>query len=463
MVIHRVGSTNETLLRMKKYIYMTVVAIAALCSCSIDNDPITGETEKQALTFTATIEGAYGTRATYNSAEKCASWEEGDQIIINGKAYNAQSAGLTTTFKAATAGQEAEGSNYNAYFACTYDGTTATLPAEVNETWVDGEFNMPMYASSTDCNLRFKNLCGVLKISVSLGEISHVKSIKVSSSNCATSGAFTISSDAAVLVNPSAVSNTVTVTYTDPITIRGGTATNFYIPIPAQTYRDLKIEISNSCGTKSMTTASGRDITVERNKIYPINFVDNAPISGTAKATIGDKELDVPWVQLTEYGPKWAVYNLGVTDGSIESPGELYKWGAIPYSRPPIDYNNGNEQLRGDTDTATYIWGSNWRMPTCAEFEDLIDDLILSEVKFIKDNHVRGIKINGRGKYSGNSLFLPEFMLHEAGDYYGVYWTSTPCENLEAWSFHFLVETRGINLYPLGRQKVAGIRPVLAK
>ena len=38
---------------MKKYFYMAVAAIAALSSCSSDNDPIMGETGKQALVFTA--------------------------------------------------------------------------------------------------------------------------------------------------------------------------------------------------------------------------------------------------------------------------------------------------------------------------------------------------------------------------------------------------------------------------
>ena len=82
---------------MKKYIFMAVAAIAALSSCSSDNDLPTGETGKQALTFTATMEGS-ATRATYDSGSKCASWEAGDQISINGKTYNAQTAGLTTTF-----------------------------------------------------------------------------------------------------------------------------------------------------------------------------------------------------------------------------------------------------------------------------------------------------------------------------------------------------------------------------
>ena len=257
---------------MKKYIYLAVAAIAALSSCSSDNDPIMGETGKQALTFTASMEGS-ATRATYNDTEKCASWEEGDQISINGKTYNAQSAGLTTTFKAATEGQEAEGPTYNAYFACTYDGSTATLPAEVSETWANGKFNMPMYATSTTTDLAFKNLCGVLKITIKSDQIAAVKKIKVSSANKAVSGAFNVTSDAAVLSEPNTVANTLTVTYADAVSTTAEGKV-FYVAVPAQTYQELKIELDADGNgfTKSMTTKSATDITVDRNKIYPITF-----------------------------------------------------------------------------------------------------------------------------------------------------------------------------------------------
>ena len=251
---------------------MAVAAIAALSSCSSDNDPIMGETGKQALTFTASMEGS-ATRATYNDTEKCASWEEGDQISINGKTYNAQSAGLTTTFKAATEGQEAEGPTYNAYFACTYDGSTATLPAEVSETWANGKFNMPMYATSTTTDLAFKNLCGVLKITIKSDQIAAVKKIKVSSANKAVSGAFNVTSDAAVLSEPNTVANTLTVTYADAVSTTAEGKV-FYVAVPAQTYQELKIELDADGNgfTKSMTTKSATDITVDRNKIYPITF-----------------------------------------------------------------------------------------------------------------------------------------------------------------------------------------------
>ena len=262
---------------MKKYIFMAVAAIAALSSCSSDNDPITGENGKKALTFTASMESD-ATRALYDSENKCASWEMADQISVNGVTYNAQSAGATTTFKSDVEGVEAEGDTYNAYFPKSlYNGGTPALPAAVSETWADGKFNMPMHATSTTTSLEFKNLCGVLKITVKDDEIAAVKRIKISSANKAISGNFSITNDAAVLADPSVVANTLTITYADAVaTTPEGKV--FYVAIPAQTYQELKIELDADGNgfTKSMTTKSAADITVARNKIYPITFADNS-------------------------------------------------------------------------------------------------------------------------------------------------------------------------------------------
>lgn len=405
-----------------------MVAIAALSSCS-KNDPILSEPGKQALIFTATMEGN-ATRATYNSTEKCASWEVNDQISINGKTYNAQSAGLTTTFRAATEGQEAEGETYNAYFACTYDGSSATLPAQVSETWADGKFNMPMYATSTTTNLQFKNLCGVLKITVKSDQIAAVKKIRVSSANAAISGSFTVdANNAAVLSDASTVANTLTITYTEavPTTAEGKV---FYVAVPAQTYQELKIELDADGNgfTKSMTTKSATDITVARNKIYPITFANNAATKGTAKATIGGSEVDVNWVQLWEGGPKFAEYNVGVIterDRKAESYGGYYGWGGS--KEKAGDYNTGSAVLTGDNDTATKLWGNNWRMPTRAEFSALID-FDHCRVEWTTVNGVNGLGITGYGDYRSNSIFLPAAGHHGGVDQgnYGYYWSSTP-------------------------------------
>lgn len=166
--------------------------------------------------------------------------------------------------------------NHKAYFPATlYNGVTATLPDVITETWAQGKFNMPMYASSTDNNLMFKNLCGVLKITVKSDQLASVKSITVSSANKAISGTFTVDNDfAAQLSQPNEADRNVTVNYTEAVSTTAA-GTEFFIAIPAQTYQDLLIEISDGTYAKWMKTKSGTNIAVERNKIYPITFANN--------------------------------------------------------------------------------------------------------------------------------------------------------------------------------------------
>ena len=566
---------------MKKYIFMAAAAMAALSSCS-DNEVIAENTiannndiVKKSLVFTATMEGAPQTRATFDNTFKCAAWEVNDKISINGNAFFAGAAGTSTTFMAPgsqeirpeyvysySGGYDGEGPemlvdedgtatkwcadkydhmNFNdrsswdiivktaaptklqaiklwngndtswdnygrrwknvkvwgwtsntwvddvfddweviaefpdldlacdeedlfagtfevnatkkyeyykvevlspmggdimqmsdmkfvcesdnsggdqalsiddapfhAYFpAALYDGTTATLPANITETWADGRFNMPMYAESSTTNLQFKNLCGVLKITVKSDDLASVRSIKVSSSNCATSGAFTVNAEgAAELSTPDDISQTVTVTYTTPVeTTAEGKV--FYVAIPAQTYHDLKIKISDSVNDKFMVTKSGADIVVERNKIYPIDFGGNYEATlyrGTQTANIDGEEVDVPWVQLWEGGPKFAAYNVGVTDANPASHGGYYSWGSLQENKQ-WTYYNGEGDLPTDYDTATQLWGSNWRMPKKDELQGLIDNCDVEKAVKI-GNHI-GYRFTGKGAYSDYSLFLP--------------------------------------------------------
>lgn len=301
---------------------------------------------------------------------------------------------------------------YNAYFpAHLYNGEEATLPAFITEAWAEGRFNMPMYAQSNTSELNFKNLCGVLKISVNNVQFSKVQSIRVSSANKALSGKFTVdSNNSAVLTNASAIANNITIMYTEavPTTEEG---TSFYIPVPAQTYRNLKIEVSSDgISYKPLTTADNVDVTVERNKIYPIQFAYQIPFgTGYTTAKISNKDVDVKWIQLWEDGPKWAEYNVGVTDGKMENYGVYYK-------QPGVH------------EFARENWGSNWRMPTKTEFEDLIQK---ATVRFTYVNGIGGLLFTGIGDYQHNSVFLPAAGEMIGTHYSGLgtwscYWTSTP-------------------------------------
>lgn len=88
---------------MKKHIFTLMALAATLCACNkeqmIESEVIDPVVEPSApLVFTATMEGAPASKATFDNTAKCASWEVGDQIFINGFDYTAKSAGTSSEF-----------------------------------------------------------------------------------------------------------------------------------------------------------------------------------------------------------------------------------------------------------------------------------------------------------------------------------------------------------------------------
>ena len=357
---------------MKKYFFMAVAAIAALSSCTSDNDFEQNQTGKQALVFTATMEGSEATRATFDNTNKCAAWEAGDQISINGKKYSAQEAGTTTTFKADAEGTSGE--TFNAYFpADLYDGTTATLPT--TQTYKDGKFNMPMYASSTTTELEFKNLCAVLAIKIlnTTSSSEYVKSIKVVSDKVM-NGSFTVSGNKAVMSTDG--SNAVVLKSYDAVKIPAGESKVFYIAIPAQEYQYLNIFLSadGKTYTQAMATKKADGLgDIARSKIFNIDYKKNATKMWEGNLFVAD-------------------CNVGAT--SSTDFGGLYSWGGNRDKNEQCAYT---ETLAGETDTATKLWGSNWRMPTSAELGKLVS---------FGTWGTRGMLFESPD-YEGNTVWLP--------------------------------------------------------
>lgn len=156
--------------------------------------------------------------------------------------------------------------------------------------------------------------------------------------------------------------------------------------------------------------------------------------TGTATATIGGNNVDVKWTQLWSDGPKFAEYNVGVTDGNANNPGGRYCWGKTVDKDSNSDYNSGTQALNGSDDTATALWGSNWRMPTRSELEALMTNCtVTSETT----GGVKGLRFTGKGDYSENSIFLPAAGFSAEGNVLYTtechYWSSTPAESNTAY------------------------------
>ena len=135
------------------------------------------------------------------------------------------------------------------------------------------------------------------------------------------------------------------------------------------------------------------------------------------------------WVDLG-LSVKWATCNVGAsTPGDY---GNYYAWGE---TRPKSEYWDDNcssygktwSDIGGDSsrDAVRANWGGSWRMPTAAEYQELIYNCTWT---WTTQNGKNGYKVTGP---NGNSIFLPAAGYRRGdalsgGGEYGRYWSSTP-------------------------------------
>ena len=458
---------------MKKTILSIAVIAAAFVAASCQKENLQENTapEGNASIFTATIETGADTKTTVErvtspSVAYKTKWENTDKISINGVTYTATPDATDATKATFTKDSGADPTGtYNAYFPATmFDGTKATLPASY--TYADGKYNMPMYAQSSTTSLPFKNLCGVLAITVKGTDFTSVSSIEVSSDQ-QMNGDFTATAEGVLSFESKTLEDAdkkVALNFDTAKSIESAGSATFYIPVPAGTHNPLTIKVTGGSTTKTMVTKKSGGVAVARNTVYPITFVDNFPTKGTAKRT-GD--IDVNWVQLWAGGPRFAEYNVGAENNKPEDYGCYYGWGGTE-DKNKNDYNKGSVPLTGDYDTATNLWGSNWRMPTTEELDALRNDVncTCTWTEGYNGSSVNGWLCTGKGAYSSNSIFVPA-----AGYFTGVitinlntrgrYWSSTPDD--EDNSDVLVFASDGIRIEIASRSHGHSVRAVLAE
>lgn len=144
--------------------------------------------------------------------------------------------------------------------------------------------------------------------------------------------------------------------------------------------------------------------------------LDPSTISGSAPVTVTDNvnanaRTSCGWVQLWAGGPKWAEFNVG---SGITSYANVtsYDFNVIGgyYSFKGAKHNV--ENVGGVTDTATSLWGSNWRTPSYDEENAMLNNCDFTycdgtTVQYESGCTLKGYKVSGRGDYASNHIFLP--------------------------------------------------------
>lgn len=326
---------------------MAVAAITALSSCSGD-DIVSNEknnnTVVNAPVFTATIEGNGITRTQLaggsTTGKKKVEWLSNDKVFIwsvdanntlkvmgyydvepnssdassatltpveNIKYVNEDAGNAATTFAfyPNTISEADHLPNIEAYKA---DGKGIEMQNKVKRLrLLEGVYNgenisqiAPMVAvSNGGTNLEFKNITSLLAITVPASEFSSVQYIHVTTEKQMW-GEFLFDTENMVAV-PTMSAEDIELEYemdfiemnkatlnckngkSNTAIPEGGSKT-FYISVPANTYQNFKISVTDGKTTKIMRTKVG-ELTIERNKIYNMTFKGDE--SGTTTPNLG--------------------------------------------------------------------------------------------------------------------------------------------------------------------------------
>ena len=178
-------------------------------------------------------------------------------------------------------------------------------------------------------------------------------------------------------------------------------------------------------------------------------------------------------------GTLWATMNVGAT--TPEDYGNYYAWGETA-TKATYDwstyfdtndggntftkYNNdgGKKVLDPEDDAAHVNWGGSWRMPTKAEWQELIDNCTWT---WTTQNGINGYKVTSNKEgYTDKFIFLPaagsrfDSGLYDVGSY-GYYWSSSlgGLSSYNAWYLDFGSGYLDLSYYY--RCRGLSVRPVL--
>ena len=216
---------------------------------------------------------------------------------------------------------------------------------------------------------------------------------------------------------------------------------------------------------------------------YFVNWTENGEVVSTdATYTFtvqADRTLVANFTYNCEYvdlglpsGTLWAICNVGAD--APEDYGDYFAWGETQpkstYNWSTYQYCNGSNTtltkycnnssygyngftdnlttLQPEDDAATANWGSDWRMPTKEEWQELYNNTTCT---WTQQNGVNGRLFTAS---NGNTLFLPAAgcrygsSLYDAGSY-GYYWSSSLITDSPygAWRFYFNSGHYGVGNY----------------
>lgn len=152
-------------------------------------------------------------------------------------------------------------------------------------------------------------------------------------------------------------------------------------------------------------------------------------------------------------GVKWAIFNVGAT--KPEEYGDYFAWGETE----PKELYDESTYSEKEEDAATANWGSEWRMPTQAEQDELRTECSWT---WMTENDVNGYKVVGP---NGNSIFLPAAGYCSGSSLYnvghkGFYWASSLYMGNTSYAYYLSFTYNDVSRYSNDRCYGQSVRPV---
>lgn len=518
-MVRHTGNKIEKMMK-KNILFVSMLAMTlGFVACSNEDDVIeqTTQTPTQSqdgiVSIVATGEACTGdaseaktTRTQLGSDGKTV-WSDGDEILINNIKFTLNSTnydktegefiienGKSLTTSGATG-------NFEAYYGIS--GTTlpekqeytakkisnAPMRASVKviRTKTGGSLINPTYKYDIDGDVTFKNLCGLLCLTLKETDGTRkVQEIEISA-NQGMSGSFTLGGDAAKM--SSSASKSVVLDCGEDGIALDAKGKDFYISLPPADYTGVKITIRDTEGYECVKTLKENvTLTITRSKITPAGFSTTftRPSTGSIR---GHEYVDLGT------GVLWAKMNIGATTesgfGNYYSWGELNSKDSYAKNRYSLSFGddteyteivNGEIRLKPAYDVANQ-WNGEWRMPTKKEMMDLVQkcywEYSNNPVGYYVYRAVRdgdgnailqnGNKVRDTTRPADERIFLPCAKYHhETGLFtgsYGYYWTATPADDAtnadqKAYCYRFATSSVPETFTQLERWYGLTVRPV---
>lgn len=473
---------------MKKtlfFISMLTMTMGFL-ACSNDDDVVEQtvqvQPENKQMTLTAGLDN--NITRTALCSDNSVVWSAGDEIMLISRS-NMNDAGtkftLASTSDNGAVGKFVGNSVSDATYYCYYGNMSGKNPVILTQQTYDSQkiiSDVPMFArvvvekgAASDAN--FKNICGLLKLSLVNSDAKKVRNIRIyANENMAGELSVTYNNTSNAVTNA-----TLGVNATNSIVLDCGSqgvglssaATDFYVAMAAKDYSGVKVSVDFVDGTiYEKTLKSGKTLKIGLAEITPLAFTVNSS--------------DIKQHEAVDLGLRveWATMNIGA--GSDLQPGDFYAWGEVTpkgyYSWDSYKwgtdaslskYNESDRKtyLDSEDDAAVVNWGGEWRMPTVDEFQELIDNCTITWKASEVD---RKGNITQYGYYTftrnNQSIRIPAVgfknqYLHEVGNsgsgVYLRYWTSNLNTTKKVGSTDVIDKTLGQNSNITGTNKQMGV------